>query len=276
MAIASTYKRHGYYCRSKKPGQTTSRKRSCTSCSQAKIRCDWKLPRCTNCNVKDIECRYTEGALQNILGSTSTLTDGVDYPEGTGSLALSRSSNGILIQDPPAELDNILWPNFSLDLDANEDVSVLSSTVSAKSTLTGAIFPDMLNFQSQPVAAASNPFPPGPTYSLQYPFEDSSRCMRRRKLINPHVQTHATLIIQILSSFPAMMLRKETFPPFIHPRSFSSVPGKEYEMPEALVNCMSIAQLFKTRTKENSRFLWKSIRMEHERLWHEVCNFKCH
>jgi hypothetical protein len=268
MIIASTYKRHGYYCRSKKPGQTISRKRACTSCSRAKIRCDWKLPRCTNCTTKDSECHYTDGALQNILNATSTISDDVDYPEGS-SLVLSKSNDGLFSQDTPGELTSVLWPRFSLGLDGINDVSA-PVTFSAKDSLREPIFANMLDLTDQSVLTASFPIPPASSY-FPRSLDDSNRCIIRRRLINPHAQTHATLIIQILASFPTMMLRKDTFPPFIHPRSFSAIPGKEYDMPEALANCMSLAQLFKMRTKENSRFLWKSIRLEHERLWREVC-----
>ena len=62
-----------------------------------------------------------------------------------------------------------------------------------------------------------------------------------------------------------MMLRKETFPPFIH--SSYCLHG---EMPKALVNCMSIVQMFSTRTSASNEFVWRTIRMEQERLWVEV------
>lgn len=270
MRIASTYKRHGYYCRSKKPGQTVSRQRSCASCSRAKVRCDWKLPRCTNCKAKGIECQYTDGALQNLLSTASTLSEDVDDSEEPRSLAPSKSSSSALFnEDSAAELTSVLWPGSSINEDINEERSIVDR-FSTEDAFQGAVFPDILGLDDQQVAASSFFLPPSTSYTIPRPLDEYNRSMIRRRLVKPHAQTHATFIIQILASFPAMMLRKETFPPFIHPHSFSGIPGKENEMPEALVNCMSLAQLFKIRTKENSGFLWKSIRMEHERLWREV------
>lgn len=186
------------------------------------------------------------------------------------SLALSRiNENQDLLNQ--ADLDNPSSTDFRFDMDTNLDI------LPPDDSLSGAVYLDTLDVHGHPSSAPSLPLPFvldlslcfGPDYSLN----DLARSIRRRHLARPQLQTHATLIIQILSSFPAMMLRKETFPPFIHPRSFSTVPGKDSDMPEALANCMSLAQLFKIRTKENSRFLWKSIRLEHERLWREVCSF---
>jgi hypothetical protein len=133
---------------------------------------------------------------------------------------------------------------------------------------------DTLDVYSQEILSPSLPLPfaldlsSNPT--LDYSLNGLTRSLSRRRLARPQLQVCANLMIQIFASFPAAMLQKETFPPFIHPRSFSAIPGKEYQIPEALINCMSLAQLFKSRTQENSKFLWKCIRIEHERLWKEV------
>lgn len=77
----------------------------------------------------------------------------------------------------------------------------------------------------------------------------------------PCNQTVAELLTRMLSAYPTMMLRKETFPAFIN---------KEHHLTETMVNCMSLARMFVDRTPETSNLLWRTIRMEHERLWLEV------
>lgn len=74
----------------------------------------------------------------------------------------------------------------------------------------------------------------------------------------------ASHIVQTLRAFPIMMLRKETFPPFIHPCSYGSLP-------EPLASCMSIAQIFSSRTVETSPFVWRTIRAEQKHLFDKVC-----
>lgn len=74
----------------------------------------------------------------------------------------------------------------------------------------------------------------------------------------------ASLLSRAISAFPQMMLRRQTFPPFIH--AHWHLPS----LPETLANCMSIAQLFATRTAETRPFLWRTIGTEVKRLQDEV------
>lgn len=78
----------------------------------------------------------------------------------------------------------------------------------------------------------------------------------------------AGLLSQAISAFPQMMLRRQTFPPFIH--AHWHLPS----LPETLANCMSIAQLFATRTTETRPFLWRTIGTEVKRLQDEVCPYE--
>lgn len=80
----------------------------------------------------------------------------------------------------------------------------------------------------------------------------------------------ADFLTRIVEAYPAMMLRPETFPPFIHP-IWISKDGHRY-LPEALVNCMTISKMFVNRGEGNNKFLWRTIRMEQDRIWQEVHN----
>ncbi|KAF0325421.1 hypothetical protein GQ607_007455 [Colletotrichum asianum] len=61
-----------------------------------------------------------------------------------------------------------------------------------------------------------------------------------------------------------MMLRRSTFPPFIHPHQDKS------KLPVPLANCMGIAVLYAARNKDTQAFLWKTIRDEQERCLREL------
>lgn len=83
---------------------------------------------------------------------------------------------------------------------------------------------------------------------------------------------NANLVIQSLRSFPAMMLRRETFPWFIHRQSQLLSMSSPTALPEALSDCMSIAQMFALRTPETRPFIWQAIRTQYMRWCNEVRN----
>lgn len=87
----------------------------------------------------------------------------------------------------------------------------------------------------------------------------------------PFAHHNADLGIQSLRAFPAMMLRRETFPWFIHQQSQILSNPATADLPEALSNCMSIAQMFALRTSETTPVLWRTIKVEYRRWSKEVC-----
>lgn len=97
-----------------------------------------------------------------------------------------------------------------------------------------------------------------------------SRSLSPRSLGRDGAQMCVMFLTRIFGSFPAMMLRTETFPPFIHAGCFAEARDRGTPS-EALLNCMSIAQIFVSRTKDTKKFVWSTIRMEQERMWLEVC-----
>ncbi|CAG1992585.1 unnamed protein product [Fusarium graminearum] len=81
------------------------------------------------------------------------------------------------------------------------------------------------------------------------------------------LQHASRIVMQMLYSYPRMMLRRQTFPPFIHPH------WHQEHLPEALGNCMSIARLFESRTPETVPFLWKTIIAEQTRFREKLGTF---
>lgn len=79
---------------------------------------------------------------------------------------------------------------------------------------------------------------------------------------DPILQFTSSLVVQTLRAFPHMMVRRETFPSFIHAHWCSTSARGGSALPEPLVNCMGIAQMFVSRNVESSAFLWRSVRNE--------------
>ena len=114
---------------------------------------------------------------------------------------------------------------------------------------------------------------PGYLDDISYPIplsmttRDTMRSLEPRAQSKPSAKMSALFLNRIIGSYPAMMVRKETFPPFIHPHTSS---GDGAHLPEPLLNCTRLAQMFVNRSKETSKFVWRTIKMEQERLWNDV------
>ena len=98
----------------------------------------------------------------------------------------------------------------------------------------------------------------------------NSNLLANLQMERPHAQHNADIVIQSLRSFPTMMQRRETFPWYIHPHSQLLSKPTRAALPEALSTCMSIAQMFASRTSETKHLLYRAIRIEYRRLIDEV------
>lgn len=98
---------------------------------------------------------------------------------------------------------------------------------------------------------------------------------------NPTSRLTRTLIINTLRSYLDMFLPGRNLPPFIHPHSYNMASdyfsNAQYRtsqsLPQPLAICASIVQMFKAKTKDNSDFIWSTVRMAQERLSEEASSF---
>ena len=81
----------------------------------------------------------------------------------------------------------------------------------------------------------------------------------------------------VLSSYPKLMIQNPALPPYVHPY-FSNNVGDDFlcskdktYLPESLAICSSIVQMSLTKTRESHTFVWRTIRLEQERLFRKVC-----
>ncbi|ORY12875.1 hypothetical protein BCR34DRAFT_286370 [Clohesyomyces aquaticus] len=277
---AASHKRHGYYCRSKQTGPRSSRKRSCSHCVRAKLRCDSRFPSCSGCSSRQIQCQYDGEALQNLSAfatSMSQISQGNTVTRHDPATAAMNEMSGSI---PDSVADNF-WSDVLLDAEflGLSDIPVDAHTDFAPATTETRelmAFQDTFQFaatdlqiQAPDPSSIISPTDLSVTLSDGLSTEEPSRPIAIRRMIRPESRSIALFLMNIIGSFPRMMLRKETFPPFIHPKCHWNLNSKEDELPEMLVNCMTLAEMFTVRTKKTSNLLWRTVRMEYERLWLE-------
>ncbi|KIX05648.1 uncharacterized protein Z518_03620 [Rhinocladiella mackenziei CBS 650.93] len=155
------------------------------------------------------------------------------------------------LEHNPEEVDSYAmdWVNFSWDSSLQQG----SLTNSASTSLS----------TRQPIFL-QNDFPGIPTTSSR------SRPLIRRRPGTAAAEQGARLVLHIIRAFPEMMQRRQTFPPFIHQHWHTPT------LPEKLATCMSISQLFVSRTHETKPFLWRSIDHEEQRFRDELENYSKH
>ncbi|KAI0539626.1 hypothetical protein GGR58DRAFT_217272 [Xylaria digitata] len=77
-------------------------------------------------------------------------------------------------------------------------------------------------------------------------------------------QRISKLIFHTLKSYPLMMLRDNTLPPFIHPSTVSSDVENPNMWP--LTNCMSLTHILAGGVQGSRKLFWKNVQLECERI----------
>ncbi|KAL5378089.1 hypothetical protein DPSP01_009373 [Paraphaeosphaeria sporulosa] len=271
----STLKRHGYYCRSRRVG-TTTRPRSCIACAKGKARCDNRRPECSRCVAKSIQCDYPPSprrgtGTKSYSPTVSGDLDGVQMsPEGSDEMDISVDTSPTTTSDIHVENSN--WEdseiNFSdflnspvLAADMGDDLATEDHSLvrhSTPPTSTTFHIPDIA------ISAALNfSIPPAPT--------SSTRSLVLKSKARPGSHRVVTLILHTLKSYPQMMLRDGTLPPYIHPHLVSSdFNGNDME---SLSNCISLVHMISHKVRGSRKLFWKNVRSECERMSTEPARF---
>lgn len=237
-SVEHPYKRHVNYCR-RAQSQRKGRPKSCVSCRVSKAKCSFGQP-CARCDKKGVSCVYGRTAHKEATAPRRQAQEPDVWPsyelQGTSSLNPSEDL-GISL-----ELDG-----FTTGLD-----SMWNTITTDTSESTGSI--DILSFELNKDAQIQ----------VQPQTLSSKGSLARVSNRLSNLQHASRVIMQMLYAYPQMMLRRQTFPPFIHPH------WHEKRLPDTLATCMSIAQLFAARTPETEPFLWRTISAEEERFREQV------
>lgn len=107
-----------------------------------------------------------------------------------------------------------------------------------------------------------------PNFSIPRAPNSAVRSLVQRPRRQAGAQRISSLILHTLKSYPLMMLRHETLPPFIHPSLVSS----DIERPdmEPLTNCISLVNMISSRSQGSRKLFWKNVQLECEHLFEDV------
>ncbi|EFX06296.1 hypothetical protein CMQ_6617 [Grosmannia clavigera kw1407] len=212
----STRKRHYYYCRTRLADAGSSRRRSCTTCIRAKTRCirpsDAGNAACVRCAVRGIECDLSTASSppqpaevpdETAFGTVSSVAEQL-----VGAMTLSRY-HGHIAAFGTIETSSV--PPVSFDTGGSAG---------------GNHYPLGLNPISQYPVVEIDAGQPG-TASHSEVQLSTWNCLAsntppfgRRTFLQPHKGPLAALAVQIICSYPTMLLRKVALPPFMSPVMF--------------------------------------------------------
>ncbi|KAK8009352.1 hypothetical protein PG991_011903 [Apiospora marii] len=273
---ASSLKRHGYYCRTRKLGGQASKVRSCLPCVSGKARCDRKRPECSRCLDKGIDCRYAaNGPMGSKQGSSQQIAESVS--------ARSSDRTSSRTNSPPINIpeDDFMLPleagsggtKAALDWAEPQDAELFGFEATlGRHEFTAAPSPKLPQFHLPPMTLLSNqpfplpkslPFPNG--FTIPRSPSSSSRSLIRRPKLKTGAQRVASLVCHTLKSYPLMMMRDKTLPPFIHPLMLLSESGAQ-DM-EPLHNCISLMNMLQAGLQGSRKLFWRNVRQECERLY---------
>ena len=286
FGAATSRARHSRYCER----HTRNRPRSCRACNAAKTKCSFEVP-CLRCTKRGIECLYdgstaTERRTLPRSAAAAAQTMRVEpcrRPSTSLALGVSHADDGILPNKDFAFADDLCMNDAQPQSTAGDESQPVDLTfnelfVFEDDTLGRHQYPAdgslTLNHYTDQQSGSWCAWMRG-NISLAVVTENSSVTSNSNLLAvlqsgRPHAQHNADLIIQSLRSIPTMMLRRETFPWFIHPHSQLLSKSTGAALPGALSNCMSIAQMFASRTLETKQFLRQTIGAEYRRFISEV------
>jgi hypothetical protein len=90
----------------------------------------------------------------------------------------------------------------------------------------------------------------------------------RRPALESGRQRTANLILHTLKSYPLMIMRHKTMPPFIHPGFVAS--NADSDDLEPLNNCISLLHMYGSGVDGSKKLFWRNVRVECERINQKV------
>jgi hypothetical protein len=236
--------------------------------------------------TKAIECHYpgktyndldprTQSSDNTATERWSTAASLVTGPSSVENRQEARSEGGslldtaVLISNPElADLggEYLGWDDPELDF-----ADFLNPQLNDEPVQYSSLGPSFLQRQSmpsvdqgiqmrKPFSSLNTSIPTSPTYTI--------RSLILRPRLKTGTQRTIKLILHTLKSYPLMMLRHNTLPPFIHPYPiFFDVENSHME---PLRNCISLVHMISSRVQGSRKLFWRNVRLECERLLEEV------
>ncbi|KAL7917043.1 hypothetical protein ACQKWADRAFT_307764 [Trichoderma austrokoningii] len=273
----SSRNRHYYYCRSKLPDTNKSRRRSCAACVRAKTRCivpgDAISESCIRCHDRSAECEFVVSHRSDVSNATRAAGKSLG-PQGSEATTLAlakrsgRSANLETTgfpQGSPHPSASIEWPTGDTR-DAGSSgfhLSMCEIPLYAELGIEPLVIPrgEELGVVDSGISALA-------PWNLS-----GSSLFEPRTFAKPCQGSLALLALQILRSYPFMMLQKAALPPFINPLQASWVENGVGPRQQPLLACIALVSLFKSRTDSGKQLVWRLIKLEQEKLLSKHVDF---
>jgi hypothetical protein len=253
------------------------------SCAKGKARCDKSQPECSRCIGKAIKCQYpantsraTEPSVES-NSNASTEPEDLTLPLVAGHPGVddrqNASEDSNIIHDGTVVTPDLDFTNLEEDyLDGNNTDINFADFINPQTNDPGLVSEALssVHFSTPPTTqttreqqhlfAATSSIPLAPSGII--------RLLVHRPKMQTGAQRIANLILHNLKSYPLMMLRYNTLPPFIH-ASLVSSDVENVDM-EPLNNCISLVHMISSGVKGSRMLFWNNVRMECERFSSEV------
>ncbi|KUJ12992.1 uncharacterized protein LY89DRAFT_197985 [Mollisia scopiformis] len=268
--------RHSSYCRKRARNPPKSRKRSCTPCTKAKCHCDGSFPSCSRCVKRNVTCIYQHSTPHaNQLEQQSR----AEVLSSDRDMTLVCHSTQDYRETAPTR-----------DFDATDENLFQTETLFDEISSTAIVEEALENYGSTAL------FPHGlanlvssafldPRYGMDFSNLEAcynlalSPALRAPRAFKPKMVKHRQLslnrkyVICTLRSYPQMLLPGKGPPPFLHPhcmeQEYDQSESAQTSLIDPLARCSGIVAMWSVKNKDNSSFIWRSIRMEQERLSEE-------
>ena len=245
------------------------------SCTKAKTHCDLVHPSCSRCAAKDLTCSFSQ--LQTIPAPAATLHNSTEVPTELSlisnpgfDLACDFSSVDdpakLVLSDSP-RYGSWNWESTDTSLAYSQDVTTRTVQPYVRASprlphLDPDSFTDISNLEIEDALLFAPIFLKAP------------KAFWPRKALDRHFSLNKNYVLCTLRSYPYTMAPGETLPPFIHPECSADF-SRDHRMGrkpllEPLATCMAIVQMCSLKDDSNAIFIWKTIRMEQEKIAAEV------
>jgi Fungal Zn(2)-Cys(6) binuclear cluster domain len=222
------------------------RKKACTQCTKAKVRCGLEKPTCRRCQSRDVPCGYFGRPRQTSSRSASTEIHATEseQPIAPRSCLLSTANPGDYAFLNPGN-----GQSFRQELQ-NHNAEFRGPR---KKTADNHI--DFRCIDLIPVtdsASIRNRW-------LQSFLPDTGQ---RAKILPLHTVQYLSCVF---GSYSRQLLRPGCFPPFIHPLQIGDA-----EPPLSLANCFSLLRMWVGREYGSDVLIAQTVKSEMQRLFDEV------
>lgn len=206
----------------------------------------------------------TDSLVQFCVSGGATDADSAQTSIDWDCLAFAETD--MLLQSPNLNLPSCSHPHLEPALNVMPDGPSLHGgnhdvvdRLDSNSDLESWFLPTHLPWSAQSPPDGRLSALTGPTHVTERLYSDF---LVPVPISDPVSKFTANVVMEMLCAFPQMMLRRETFPPFIHGHWYCPSGSMASALPKPLVNCMGLAQVFASHNLETRSFLWRTVREE--------------